>query len=388
MIDLIFGDYNNANQPYLSNLVSNLKSQSFTFRKISCRKSQRNLEPDVHFIGGLTRGEKIKRLFKELIFSPKQSLKWLTTKNNLSYYKRARLLPLFSPFLFADSSIAHFVNSYTYPRYSYIVKYFNKKNIVSFRGFDIVVRPLIDDTWKLELKELFKNATCLHFVSDYLMNEAKSLGAPPEKCKVIYPGVDVSFFENSYSINKKIVSDEITIISTGRLVWQKGISYALYAVKELIESGINIRYKIVGEGADLTSLKFIIEDLGIKKNVELVGQKSPQEVKELLKRADIYLHPSVTEAISVAIMEAMAMKLPVIASNVGGIPELVEDGKSGILVEAADATAIADAVVRLINDTDYRRELGKRGRIIIEKKFSLEGEVKNWIELYTSILQK
>ena len=149
--------------------------------------------------------------------------------------------------------------------------------------------------------------------------------------------------------------------------------------------GYDIQYNILGDGKLYNEVFYWRRLLGLEDIVTLSGNLDRNGVKEYLASSDIYIQPSITESLCVAIMEAMAMEIPVIASNVGGIPELVQNGETGILIEPGEPQALADSIIKLIENKDLRVDMGKKGRKRIIDHFSIERERSDWIALYLSM---
>ena len=156
--------------------------------------------------------------------------------------------------------ILQLVNSTTYLKVKDLYLPERPKLISSFHGYDIVTRPYNDPVWNKYLGELFERADGLHFVSEWLRDKALALGAPEEKTKVIYAGVDSDFFNPTQKI-KIDIQRQIKIISTGRLVELKGYQYAFKAVKLLLDQGLDIHYSIIGEGTAREQLSRLANDL-------------------------------------------------------------------------------------------------------------------------------
>lgn len=161
----------------------------------------------------------------------------------------------------------------------------------------------------------------------------------------------------------------------------KGHSVLLEACRLLLEQGVAFRCELVGEGPLRTELARRIAELGLRDVVRLRGALPQNQVARRLGRSTVFVLPSVVapdgqmEGIPVALMEAMAAGRPVVASDLSGIPELVQDGVSGLLVPPGDAAGIAAALKRLIDDPGLGRALGERGREKVEREFRLDGTV-------------
>lgn len=161
----------------------------------------------------------------------------------------------------------------------------------------------------------------------------------------------------------------------------KGHAVLLEACRLLRDRGVTFRLELVGEGPLRPDLERRIAELGLRGVVRLFGALPQNQVARRLGRSSIFVLPSVVapdgqmEGIPVALMEAMAAGRPVVASDLSGIPELVQDGVSGLLVQPGDPEAIAVALKRLIDDRGLGRELGERGREKVEREFRLDGTV-------------
>jgi glycosyltransferase involved in cell wall biosynthesis len=179
-------------------------------------------------------------------------------------------------------------------------------------------------------------------------------------------------------------SEPFQILQIGSLHWKKGQTSLIEAMGILKKEGIKFQLKIIGEGAERGNIEKAIKEQGVEEYVSLLGAKTEEEVAELLPVADCYIQSSVSEGIPVAIMEAMACGLPVVATNITGIPELVLDGKTGILVESKDVNGMARALLSLYENPELRREMGKQGREWVLEDFTLDGNVKKLSELFST----
>jgi glycosyltransferase involved in cell wall biosynthesis len=169
-----------------------------------------------------------------------------------------------------------------------------------------------------------------------------------------------------------------TLVAVGRLKAPKDPVTLLRALAKL--GGREYEALIVGEGPDRTALEHLAAQLGLRDRVRFAGER--HDVPKLLSGADLFVLSSRSEGLPVSVLEAMAAGLPVVASTVGGIPELVEDGETGVLVRPADPDALAAALGDLLDDADRRRRLGKAGRRRAERLFDLEAFRRAHLELY------
>lgn len=194
------------------------------------------------------------------------------------------------------------------------------------------------------------------------------------KVAVIHCGVDPTAFHPPVDVRP----GPLRVVAVGTLHEVKGQTHLIDACRRLVERDVAFTCRIIGAGPDRDKLAARIEDLRLGDRVSLAGQMTSDAVADELGAADVLVAPSVPtrsgkrEGIPVVLMEAMATGLPVVASRLSGIPELVTDEVDGLLVPAGDAVAIADALERLARDPALRRRLGDAGRATILRGFDID----------------
>jgi glycosyltransferase involved in cell wall biosynthesis len=164
----------------------------------------------------------------------------------------------------------------------------------------------------------------------------------------------------------------------------KGVRYFLEAAARLTVGFPRARFVVVGDGPCRPELEAYAARLGLGASATFTGFRS--DVARILSSVTVFALPSLTEASSNGVLEAMAAGVPVVATRVGGTPELVDDGVTGLLVPAADASALARAIGRLLHDEPLREALGNASRLRARSRFSLEATVRETERLYTSLL--
>lgn len=195
-----------------------------------------------------------------------------------------------------------------------------------------------------------------------------------EKLVVIHCGVDTEFFRPADST---VEDGHLEILSVGTLHEVKGQRYLVEACRLLRDDGVDVVCKLVGDGPDRKALTRQIAAAGLEDSVVLLGRHDRDRVLELLRTTHVLVAPSVPtargkrEGIPIVLMEAMASGVPVVASRISGIPELVEDEVSGLLVPPADAQSLARALARLQVDPSLRARLALSGRAKVEAEFDL-----------------
>ncbi len=197
------------------------------------------------------------------------------------------------------------------------------------------------------------------------------------KIMVIRSGVDTQVFRPRAANNADGPASRLSILCTGTLYEVKGQTSLIEACRLLRERGINFVCHFIGEGPDLATLTEQATQAGLSDCVHFLGRRTREEIAEQLHQTDVVAVPSVPtdsgrrEGIPVVLMEAMASGVPVVASGISGIPELVEDGASGLLVPPRNPPALADALERLYRDPALRRRLGQAGRDKVMREFDL-----------------
>jgi glycosyltransferase involved in cell wall biosynthesis len=177
------------------------------------------------------------------------------------------------------------------------------------------------------------------------------------------------------------------LLAVGRLDPIKGFDVLVDALGELAKTGRKFRCRIIGSGPLEGDLRARIDRHGIGDWVELLGARPQAEVRAALNAASVFVLPSVVTAtgdrdgIPVSLMEAMALGTPVVSTRVSGIPELIEDGREGLLVPEKDAAALAAAIARLLDDPDLGPRLAVAARAKVEREFDASVEARKLLEL-------
>jgi colanic acid/amylovoran biosynthesis glycosyltransferase len=231
------------------------------------------------------------------------------------------------------------------------------------RSWSIAVHGPVEfyDVTRFRLREKLADCAFAVAVSDFGRSQLMTL-APEERWDrlVVVPcGVNPS----EYTSRDGDGNDRwFNLLSVGRLVELKGHPVLLAAVAELTRRGVDVRLVLVGEGPLRPRLTTLAAELGIADRVELRGAVAHDALPSCYASADAFCLASFAEGLPVVLMEAMAGGLPVVSTQVMGIPELVEDGLSGLLVAPGRADLLADALERLARDPALRRDMGQRGR--------------------------
>ncbi len=202
-------------------------------------------------------------------------------------------------------------------------------------------------------------------------------------------GIDLegnSVQTDRWRIRKELgIDSETCLIGTvGRLTPVKGMAYLLQAAKILLRQGANVKVLVVGDGNIRQDLMTQTHDLGITLNVVFLGHR--EDTDALLLALDIFVLPSLSEGIPMALLEAMAACRAVVASRVGGIPEIVDDGIEGFLVEPMDVDSLAERCRLLIESPDVAKKMGEQGRKRVERDFSATAMADRVALVYKELL--
>ena len=209
-------------------------------------------------------------------------------------------------------------------------------------------------------------------------------GGPIDKLAVIHCGID----GNVFSPSERPATDRLNVVCVGTLHEVKGQRHLIDAAAELVRRGVDARLRFIGDGPDRPALERRAAELGLENRVEFLGLRTRVEVIALLGEADLLVAPSVPtaggkrEGLPVVLIEAMAAGVPVVASHLSGIPELVENDVTGLTVPPGDATALADAIERLAADPALRDRLACAGRARVEAEFDLDRNARRLIGMF------
>lgn len=230
--------------------------------------------------------------------------------------------------------------------------------------------------------------TVSHDLKAYFVNE---LGIPAGVINVIHNGVDTTRFvpgKRNPSL-KSLLPPSFTgfvLVTVGRLTDAKDHGSLLSALAILEKKHVNLYTLVIGDGELRHCLEKEIAERQLCHRIHLAGRRS--DIDQLLPGADAFIMPSKREGLPIAILEAMSSGLPVIATSVGGIPEVVDNEVNGLIVPPENPAVLAAAIYRIYNDKILARTLGKNARKTIEEKFSLDRVAENYSKVYQDLVQK
>jgi glycosyltransferase involved in cell wall biosynthesis len=228
-------------------------------------------------------------------------------------------------------------------------------------------------------------------VSHALRGSMIAEGFPAGRLTVIHNGVELapSFPPLSRRDARALLGlpDHAFVVGTvARLDPVKDLGASIEAVARARASVPGVVLAIVGEGGERGRLEATAAQLGVSDRVRFLGRRD--DARRLLPALDVYVNSSISEGISLTILEAMAASVPVVATRVGGTPEIVTDGQSGLLVPARRPSALSAALQRFASEPDLRRQLGAEGRATVEQRFTIDGMVDRYAEVYEKLAKK
>lgn len=280
------------------------------------------------------------------------------------------------------ADIVHFEFSAIGLKYVPFLHLFKSKIVVSCRGTAEKVKL----PFSLERQDLFrrltKKAAKIHCVSADMANTIRPYCKKEKKIAVIWPSVDTAYFFNKRKQDK----DFNTILSIGRLVFAKGFSFGLYTMSILKRKGINFKWIIVGDGEKREELTFKINCFNLQSEVILESFKSKEEIRKLMAAATVFYLPSVYEGIANVVLEAMSMELPVVTTDCGGMPEIIQDGFNGFVCRQFDFQSQSSAILKLLIDKDLRTRIGKNARSSVHTYHSIDDQIAQFESLYAEII--
>jgi len=269
--------------------------------------------------------------------------------------------------------------------YYFLKEKFNCKIIVSLLGSHINYTPLIDPKVGEIYKRIFSKVDAFHAVSKAIAIEATKYGAKENDIKIIYSPIKSNTFKRFRIkiINKK---NTIKLLSVGRHHWVKGYQYGIQSINILKKQGFECEYTILAEGIVPENLLFMTSQLGISENIVFKSGLNQQELFDILHQYDILLLPSLSEGIANVVLEAMALGIPVISTDCGGMPEVVKHKETGWLVPVRDSNAIADAVVEITQTSESElQRITQNAHEFVKTHFNAEDSIRLFLELYEAV---
>jgi glycosyltransferase involved in cell wall biosynthesis len=261
--------------------------------------------------------------------------------------------------------------------------FYPKLVIIGIRRVDFKIKSNFLSQKKYK-SSLVNSIVC---ISNEIKRVMLECGISEDKLKVIHSGININKFSNDkpeprlkQEIN--IPDNEIVIGTIAALEGHKDYPNLLNAAKKVLEKRNNVTFVAVGEGKKRDELIELHKELDLGKKFKFVGYQS--NVSKYLFLFDVFVLASKTEGLGTSILDAQSIGLPVVATNVGGIPEAVQNNYNGILVEAQNANELAEAIIKLVDNKELRKQLGLKGRESV-KNFDTQLTTEKYLELFRTL---
>jgi glycosyltransferase involved in cell wall biosynthesis len=250
--------------------------------------------------------------------------------------------------------------------------------VVAARRVDFHLKRHAFSKWKYRHVDVFIAAS--RVIAGILAGD----GIPSDRIEIVHDGVNVSFVEKQEAIDARAafwLPRNVPLVgNVAALAAHKGQRHLVAAAARVVRAVPDARFLILGDGELRDPLERQIKELGLERHVLLGGFRN--DAVALMKSFDLFVMSSITEGLGSAILEAMVSRRAVVATRAGGIPEVVVDGETGLLVAPHDESALAEAIVRVLGDAALRARLGEAGRQRVVKEFSVEQMVERTLDVY------
>lgn len=318
------------------------------------------------------------------IMHPRRSLQVLQRALNThkGFDKKLRSWMLALPLFVEDYDIIHFEFSGIASVYLDALPLLSPaKLVVSSRGAAEQIVPLLEPRRAAILREIFSRVDAAHCVSQDIQRTCQAYGLSPQKAFINHPAIDTDMFRRPAAYLQKQNAPPF-FLSVGRLHWKKGFEFALLAMKQLADEKLDFEYHIIGEGPEEEKIRFLIRALGLDHQVKIHGGQPAEFVRNLLSMADVFLLPSLSEGLSNAALEAMAMEVPVISTNAGGMAEAIVDQVNGFLIPPMRPDLMAASIKQVLRDADLAAQMGRRGAERVRKDFNIQKQTAIFVHQY------
>ena len=226
-------------------------------------------------------------------------------------------------------------------------------------------------------------------VSDDLRQRCLECRVAPARCLLIENAIDTKEFQRRTSVAQAkrelgFRTDSHLIGAVGRLSLEKGFDVLLHALARLLSQGADVELLLVGEGEQKAELEGLSVALGCRERVHLVGFQA--ETRRFFEAMDVFALSSLREGLPNVILEAMAMRVPLVATRIAGVPRVVEDGRNGLLVAPASVEELSVSLMRIINEAELGERLCEEGRRTVEERYSFRGRMHKIAAVFDDLL--
>jgi len=228
-------------------------------------------------------------------------------------------------------------------------------------------------------------------ISNDIEMQLRTAGVPDSKLRLVHSAVDAAACQPDWTRAQfrtafDLQADDLALVCVAQLIPRKGQQFLLDAWPTVLGKCPQARLILFGQGPEEDRLQAKVRQTGLSDSVRFAGFRA--DIRSFLGHADLLVHPALREGLGICLLEAQAAGLPVVSTRVGGIPEAVAEGMSGVLVQPQDSPALAAAIMALLRDPDERARLGAGGRTHVAQKFSVQSMVSGNLKVYEELLSQ
>ncbi len=260
-------------------------------------------------------------------------------------------------------------------------------SIVSVWGTDVLEAPYLTPLHRWITKQALRRAGAITATGLRLAEATLPFVPEGRGVSVIPYGIDLEVFSAGRQ-RQRSDGQRVVVGAVARLSPEKGFEHLLRAAALLRDSGVHVDVVLAGDGPSRVTLERLTDELSLRDRVQFAGEIAHDDVPSILARFDIFAMPSTWEGFGVSALEASAMELPVVASAIHGIPDVVLDGETGLLVPPSAPPALADAIGRLVQDPELRARMGRAGRAYVEREYRWQDNARLMEALYDEMLAR
>lgn len=264
--------------------------------------------------------------------------------------------------------------------------------VISVWGMDVIWdyglhMPLL---LKLPLHYALKRADLICSTSRFMMEKTLEIVTPNRPIEHIPFGINCELFKPSETPKEGKYTGQFRIGFVKALLRRYGPDFLVKAMPRICREVPNARLIMVGRGEMKYKLQQLAAELGVAEKIEFIGFVPNEQLPEVMRSFDVIAHPSIypSESFGVVVVEASACGVPVVATMVGGVPEVCIDGKTGILVEPKNSAALAEAVIKLAKDRNLRESMGRAGREFVVGNYQWNGNVQTMLEILQRLVKE
>lgn len=357
-------DFPNPYQVYIKNLLTNLKnSYGLNITVVTYKLLNKDLANDFR------------------ILEVKPSSFWDRLLRRITFQKLNKVERVLSRF-----DLVHIQHSFLFPVVRSLAGVSTNKTsfIITFRGADTYVKPWINPRWKSYHNEIRDNFSAVQVMSnnqkEYLLKWGHNLK------NVFTIPISTSTFQDSFVSNE--ISSGINICSVFRMTWEKNIEANLRVIKRLVDKGLNITYNVFGDGEDFGQLYYLVDRFKLSEYVRIHGRVGPDVLAMEIGKNHLLLQLSSSEALPASVIEALSFGIPCIVSDVGGFPEIIQDGINGHLMNfnSYDIDKAVDFVMNVASSNELYQNLKVGAFETFKREFSPNVEAEKVSQMYSSVV--